>query len=354
MFDYREYDSAMNAAMDFVIVEGNEFWPIHYEDYWSSSIRQDRSNHAWCANIIRRAISSRDKTAWHPVRLVRSDDYGPHGSLTVSIEPKEAVENGARWRRMGTSTWYDSDSQEPYVPTGTHTVEFKYITSLIKPAWIQPENITVTIDANQRTSAAAAYTPLDVCLTSCLSIDEDTLRFTAPCGNYQGARYAFNADYIDKLSWGLDLETLRETEFGKCQYFDEDLNMTVTCAEFQGNKYTFRLTHGGNFIWDMVPESFQPIHTRYCLDVNSTLPPSLFGTGYFPVKLVNLDTCEAVANFNIGSYDACVYSGGENEEDRYLIACYYDVTVAAMLNSLVEFKAMINDVEYEYPGDRCK
>jgi hypothetical protein len=39
------------------------------------------------------------------------------GSLTVTITPQAAIDAGAKWRRIGTTTWKDSGTTETGVPT---------------------------------------------------------------------------------------------------------------------------------------------------------------------------------------------------------------------------------------------
>ncbi len=75
------------------------------------------------------------------------------GSLQVTIAPQGAINDGAQWRRIGTSTWRDSGTTESNVSTGPHTIEFKSI-----PNWNNPANIPVTINDNQTTAVTGTYT----------------------------------------------------------------------------------------------------------------------------------------------------------------------------------------------------
>ena len=59
------------------------------------------------------------------------------GSLTVIIEPAEAVAAGAQWRRTGTTTWFDSGAVEENITTGSYTIEFKDVDNFVKPADLQ-------------------------------------------------------------------------------------------------------------------------------------------------------------------------------------------------------------------------
>lgn len=75
------------------------------------------------------------------------------GSLKVTIDPAGARSAGARWRRVGTSTWRRSGDTEQNVPTGNHTVEFRLIAG-----WLMPSKRTVSISAGQTKMISATYT----------------------------------------------------------------------------------------------------------------------------------------------------------------------------------------------------
>ena len=74
------------------------------------------------------------------------------GSLQVTLQPTEARNAGAQWRRTGTDTWLDSGATENDVPAGSHVVEFKTITG-----WDKPGNKSVTIFADQTATATGTY-----------------------------------------------------------------------------------------------------------------------------------------------------------------------------------------------------
>jgi hypothetical protein len=78
---------------------------------------------------------------------------GPTGSLRIVLSPQDAIDVGARWRRVGTTTWYNSGDTELYISQGSCTVEFKNA-----PGWSKPANLSVTINENQLTEIAASYT----------------------------------------------------------------------------------------------------------------------------------------------------------------------------------------------------
>jgi hypothetical protein len=77
------------------------------------------------------------------------------GSLTVTIEPQGAIDAGAQWKRLCTTTWYDSGNTESNIPAGNVIVEFKDI-----DGWIKPVNQTATISAGGTASATGTYTQL--------------------------------------------------------------------------------------------------------------------------------------------------------------------------------------------------
>ena len=52
------------------------------------------------------------------------------GSLQVTISPQGAIDAGAQWRRVGTSTWQNSGTTETGIPVGQHTVEFSDVVGL--------------------------------------------------------------------------------------------------------------------------------------------------------------------------------------------------------------------------------
>jgi hypothetical protein len=78
--------------------------------------------------------------------------YVPVGSLTVTIEPQEAITAGAQWRRVGTANWQDSEFLEEYLPVGQYSIEFKEVVG-----WETPDNITVNVYDAQTTTEIATY-----------------------------------------------------------------------------------------------------------------------------------------------------------------------------------------------------
>jgi len=77
------------------------------------------------------------------------------GSLTVTIEPQGAIEAGAQWKRLCTTTWYDSGYEESGLLEGSVIVEFKDI-----PAWLKPANQIVSITTGDTSELSGVYTQL--------------------------------------------------------------------------------------------------------------------------------------------------------------------------------------------------
>ena len=80
------------------------------------------------------------------------DVVEPTGSLRVVIQPQAAADAGAQWRRVGTTTWFDSGYTETNVPIGQYTIEFKAV-----PGWKPLENIIVTVTAGGSATYAGSY-----------------------------------------------------------------------------------------------------------------------------------------------------------------------------------------------------
>lgn len=85
-------------------------------------------------------------------RSVVTGTYVQYGSIQVTITPQEAVDDGAQWRRVGTSTWFNSGDTETNVPPGEYYVEFKAITG-----WAQSPNRWVQSFSGFTTTYTATY-----------------------------------------------------------------------------------------------------------------------------------------------------------------------------------------------------
>jgi subtilisin family serine protease len=99
-----------------------------------------------------------------------SATYTQTGSLQVETTPQAASDAGARWRRVGTSTWLESGYTETAVPVGSVTIEYKDLTG-----WNKPANETVDIAFHETTSTTGVYVQqtgsLNVTITPQQAID---------------------------------------------------------------------------------------------------------------------------------------------------------------------------------------
>jgi hypothetical protein len=75
------------------------------------------------------------------------------GSLQVAITPQAAIDAGAQWRRVGTTTWFNSGFTETGIPPGDYEVEFSTVTG-----WNKPANQPVTITDATLTTTSGTYT----------------------------------------------------------------------------------------------------------------------------------------------------------------------------------------------------
>src|SRR5690349_9250323 len=80
-------------------------------------------------------------------------DRAPTGQIRVTIQPQGAIDAGARWRRTGTSSWFQSGDTETDVPVGLFSLEFKDVSG-----WGTPATQTITITNGQLTQASGNYT----------------------------------------------------------------------------------------------------------------------------------------------------------------------------------------------------
>jgi hypothetical protein len=78
-------------------------------------------------------------------------EWGPTGSLQVTISPQGVIDAGAQWRVDGGEWNGSGDTQKVLV--GQHTVEFSDV-----GGWTNPGNQEVTISAGQTTAATGTYT----------------------------------------------------------------------------------------------------------------------------------------------------------------------------------------------------
>jgi hypothetical protein len=76
------------------------------------------------------------------------------GSLQVTIGPPGAVTAGGQWRRVGTTTWFNSGSIQAGIPVGSYTVEFKPVTG-----WTTPFSVVATVGDGATTTSSGTYVP---------------------------------------------------------------------------------------------------------------------------------------------------------------------------------------------------
>ena len=80
------------------------------------------------------------------------DEAVSTGSLTVTINPQGVINAGARWKRVGTSTWRTGGSMESNIPMGNYTVEFNNISG-----WDKPDDKVVTVNKGETTYITSYY-----------------------------------------------------------------------------------------------------------------------------------------------------------------------------------------------------
>lgn len=74
------------------------------------------------------------------------------GRLRVFIAPSPVTIKGAKWRRVGTTVWFDSGDTEPFVPVGHHDLEYQNVPSYAPPS------TNVTIKDKEVTEVVVTYT----------------------------------------------------------------------------------------------------------------------------------------------------------------------------------------------------
>ena len=77
------------------------------------------------------------------------------GNLQVTLEPPEAVAEGAQWRRVGTEAWRNSGETETDLVSGFYDIEFREVIG-----WASPETLTVQVPQNGTFQTTAAYTSI--------------------------------------------------------------------------------------------------------------------------------------------------------------------------------------------------
>jgi hypothetical protein len=70
----------------------------------------------------------------------------------VTLSPVQAIVAGAKWRRVGTYDWLNSDATDPAIVPGTCSIEFKELAG-----WITPATRSVTVIKDRTVAATAIY-----------------------------------------------------------------------------------------------------------------------------------------------------------------------------------------------------
>jgi hypothetical protein len=128
----------------------------------SSASSSDRHTHT--VTIDRSKLAPGPNTATLTITSAQASDspqtiqlqavvVPPTGSLRVIINPADAVAAGARWKRVGAPTWFESGETETGIPVGQSTLEFKPLLG-----WVSPSSTMVHIDDGITTHAWGDYT----------------------------------------------------------------------------------------------------------------------------------------------------------------------------------------------------
>ncbi len=86
------------------------------------------------------------------------------GSLSATISPQSANDDGARWRRVGTAGWRASGEVDAFIPAGSHEIEFKDLAG-----WYHHANQVVHVAENSTTTVAVAFDDIVCALNVSLS-----------------------------------------------------------------------------------------------------------------------------------------------------------------------------------------
>jgi uncharacterized repeat protein (TIGR02543 family) len=119
--------------------------------YWSSTSFSGNAGYAWPVYFGYGTLVEKYKQDECNVRAVRMGLSEAHGLLTAKITPPEAIAAGAKWRRSGATIWRDNE-QTSLAPVGRHGVEFATI-----EGWSKPDNLSVTVVADETASVSGAY-----------------------------------------------------------------------------------------------------------------------------------------------------------------------------------------------------
>ncbi|MCC6797563.1 MAG: formylglycine-generating enzyme family protein [Candidatus Hydrogenedentes bacterium] len=110
------------------------------------------------------------------------------GSLTIKIKPKEAKQDGARWRVDG-GAWQKGGKTVNNLAPGNHEVSFKNATG-----WKTPKDKTVAITSNHTKTISGKYKPDTSHLTITLPGNVPMEFVWIPAGSFQMGRYLNEQD----------------------------------------------------------------------------------------------------------------------------------------------------------------
>ena len=122
------------------------------------------------------------------------------GALTVTIDPVEAAAAGGKWRRTGTSTWFDDGATESGIPTGEVTVEFRDAAGWTTPS---NQNATVTNGGNATLTGTYAANPLVMTVSSAEGYPGGSVQITISLNEGSGVRaFGFDLEFdSEKLEY---------------------------------------------------------------------------------------------------------------------------------------------------------
>jgi hypothetical protein len=118
------------------------------------------------------------------------------GSLTVTIKPSEAVQDGAKWR-MYNGNWHDSEETVSELPTGPYSIEFIAING-----WSTPGKKTVRIEKDKNVMTEGLYQKTDIQTGSLtVTLEPEAIRNTAKW-RADGGSWRSSGEEISTLSAG--------------------------------------------------------------------------------------------------------------------------------------------------------
>ena len=149
------------------VVAGTQYTPENDDDTYLARL-DSQGNVLWDMTIGEPGVGGENGQAvaylsGGSVVLLHTDYYGGVTRLTklgpevlptlvVYIEPQAAMDDGARWRRAGTTPWLESGADEVGLPPGDHAVEFRAV-----PGWDTPAQRIVTVETGGTAFSTGIY-----------------------------------------------------------------------------------------------------------------------------------------------------------------------------------------------------